>query len=162
MHQTNDTNVHFTAHNTLDTRADDDLDAQIAEAAAAQSAYDEWKAQLAADCHVAGVSFPQGFALQRAWNSEQKKRAEKRKAVAVIERRKASILAQMAKLADELKQLDADLAKTTIQSIQIAQDEQLPDFDALDAELLRVQQSRELAEKMAHREQEQLFGGDNK
>ena len=141
--------------------AHDDLDRQIEEAAAAQNEYNEWKAQLAADCHASGVHFPQGFALQRAWNSEQKKRAEKRKAIAIVERRKQAILAQMSRLAAEMKQLDAQLAGKVVQSIQQAQEEQVIDFDALDAELMRVQEQRELAEKEAKRQQEMLFSNQS-
>ena len=145
--------THNITHNTAtgttiivnNMNADDDIDAMIAEAAAAQSSYDEWKAQLAADCHAAGIAFPQSHALQRAWNAEQKKRAEQRK----LDKKKDAIRQRIA----QLQALLGD-AKKELQE----QEEQLPNFDDLDAELVRMQEQRELARKSAVREQEQLFG----
>jgi hypothetical protein len=134
--------IHFTAHNMLNT--DDDLDRQIAEAAAAQSSYDEWKTQLTADCHASGIAFPSSYALQRAWNAEQKKRAEQRKQ----DKKKDVIRARIAQLQSLLGDAKKELA---------AQEEQLPDFDALDNELLRIQQQREIAAKEAARQQSEIF-----
>jgi hypothetical protein len=127
-HSHNFNDPHFTAHNTLQ-RDDDDIDRILAESAAAKSSYDEWKAQLAADCHKAGIAFPDSYALQRAWNAEQKKRAAQRK----VEKKKDAIRQRIAQLqrmlGDAKKELDE-------------QEEQLPDFDAIDAELLRIQQQK--------------------
>lgn len=154
-HTDTSTHYHSAEHKTMhaynlpytadQNSIDDDLDAQIAEAVKGQSEYEEWKAQLAADCHASGIAFPSSYALQRAWNAEQKKRAEQRKQDKKKDAIRARIAQLQALLGEAKKELDAQ------------DGEQLVDFDALDAELLRVQQSRELAEKVAHREQEQLF-----
>lgn len=136
--------THTVNHNhTLD---DNELDEQIAFAAAAQNEYDDWKRQLAADCHKSGVHFPVGHALQRAWNTEQRKRAEQRKQ----EKKKDAIRKRIAQLQAMLGEAKKEL--------EAQDDGTLPDFDAMTAELLQVQQQRELADKEAKRQQEQLFG----
>ena len=139
---------HSYSHNQLQQHLDDDIDRQIAEAAAAQSSYDEWKTQLAADCHKSGIAFPNSYALQRAWNAEQKKRAEKRK----LEKKRDAVKQRIAQLQALLGEAKQEL-KT--------QEEQVIDFDALDAELLRVQQQRELADKEAKRQQQELFNSQS-
>lgn len=139
---------------------DNELDDQLAEAVAAQNEYNDWKSQLAATCVQQGIAMPAGYALQREWNKEQKQRAERRKAIAAVERRKATILAQMKKLANELQQLDAQLAEVVVKTIQTEREEQLPNFDNIDAELLRLQQEKELQTRLATREQHLLFDED--
>jgi Na+-translocating ferredoxin:NAD+ oxidoreductase RnfC subunit len=144
-HSAEQKTMQYDTNSLIYLQEDNDLDAQIAEAAAAQSSYDEWKTQLAADCHASGIAFPSSYALQRAWNVEQKKRAEQRKQ----DKKKDAIRARIAQLQSLLGEAKKELAD---------QDGQTIDFDALDAELLRVQEQRAIAEKQAQREQQQLFG----
>lgn len=113
--------------------SDDELDRQIAEAAAGQSEYDSWKEQLAKDCLQTGVSFPTGHALQRAWNAEQKKRANNKK----LEEKRAKIRARIAQLQAMLGSAQQELDNTA------TEENAEPDFDAIEADLLRLQQQRD-------------------
>lgn len=117
--------------------AHDELDDQMAEASARKSEYDEWRGNLAADCHIRGIAVPSGYALQRAWNEHQKKQKAARKKEAT-RKRLIALLAQL-----DGKTPDAD--------------DDLPDFDAIDRQLRANQDLIESQRQQALRDQQALM-----
>ena len=118
-----------------------ELDDLIAASVERQSQYDNWKATFVGKRLKAGLHTPQGMELKIAWNNEQKRQAKEKK-----------LLAQMDYYHKELHRVKAELG-----IINGEYEEELPDFDAIDRDMQRQQEAREMANQMAHKEQTALL-----
>ena len=131
-------------HQKLD---DDELHRQMEEQVAQKNEYDEWKLQLAGECHSKGIAYPAGYELLRYWNAEQKKRKAQRKKDKNVQYAKYLLNVQRKKI----EQL------TGLPSVEYSEEElETEALDAIDRAMARVQEQLTANKQYADRKQQEL------